>query len=295
MRLVFFLMFISGLVLGQEKAPFKQFDEANKKEYSSQKKAIVQSKSTALVKINLRLQLASKYKVQDDLIKALEEKIRLQGESAQLRYLLGGANGIKALQVNKMFSITYVKAMLENFKRAIILDPNHLPALEAYIESLCMVPSLIGGDIEKAKQFATQLMRLDPVQGSFALGFIASKETTDAQAKQYFSKAFNLLEQQSFCSQNLEEYFAKSSMNLPYKIAETSTAYQLSPATGLCAINYFIEQFTPYSNIPLEWAYFQKAKLLFALGKINASRLAIKASLEINPAFEIAKKWQKTL
>ena len=222
MRLVFFLMFISGLVLGQEKAPFKQFDEANKKEYSSQKKAIVQSKSTALEKINLRLQLASKYKVQDDLIKALEEKIRLRGESAQLRYLLGGANGIKALQVNKMFSITYIKAMLENFKRAIILDPNHLPALEAYIESLCMVPSLIGGDIEKAKQFATQLMRLDPVQGSFALGFIASKETTDAQAKQYFSMAFNLLEQQSFCSQNLEEYFAKSSMNLPYKIVRVS-------------------------------------------------------------------------
>ena len=178
-------------------------------------------------------------------------------------------------------------------KRAIILDPNHLPALEAYIESLCMVPSLIGGDIEKAKQFATQLMRLDPVQGSFALGFIASKETTRCTGEEYFSKAFNLLEQQSFCSQNLEEYFAKSSMNLPYKIAETSTAYQLSPATGLCAINYFIEQFSPYSNIPLEWAYFQKAKLLFALGKINASRLAIKASLEINPAFEIAKNGKK--
>ena len=89
----------------------------------------------------MRLQLASKYKVQDDLIKALEEKNRLQGESAQLRYLLGGANGIKALQVNKMFSITYVKAMLENFKRA-MLDPNHLPALEAYIESLCMVHPL---------------------------------------------------------------------------------------------------------------------------------------------------------
>ena len=67
-------MFISGLVLGQEKAPFKQFDEANKNEYSTQKKAIVQSKSTALEKINLRLQLASKYKVQDDLIKALEER-----------------------------------------------------------------------------------------------------------------------------------------------------------------------------------------------------------------------------
>ena len=295
MRLVFFLMFISGLVFGQEKAPFKRFDDANKREYTLQKKAIVQSKSAALEKINLQLRLASKYKAQDDLIVALEDKIKLQGESAQLRYLLGGANGIKALQVNKMFSITYVKAMLENFKRALMLNPNHLPALEAHVEALCMVPSLLGGDLDKAKQFAAQLIRLDSVQGSFALGFIASAEAQENQEKEYYTKAFNLLNQQSFCNQNLEDYFAKSSMNLPYKIAETSTARQLSPAIGLCAINHFIERYTPYDNIPLEWAYFQKAQLLYALGKINAATLAVKESLEINPAFEAAKKWQRTL
>jgi hypothetical protein len=84
-------------------------------------------------------------------------------------------------------------------------------------------------------------------------------------------------------------------MNLPYKIAETSTIYQLSPSIGLCVINHFIEQFTLYDNIPLEWAYFQKAQLLFVLGEVNAARLAIKTSLEINPAFEVAKKWQRTL
>jgi len=295
MRFILILMFLSGLVSGQEKAPFKQFDEANKKVYTLQKNAILQSKSTALEKINLRFRLASKYKMQDDLILALEDKIKLQGESAQLRYLLGGANGIKALQVNKMFSISYVKAMLENFKRALLLDPYHLPALEAYIEALCMVPSLLGGDINRAKQFAAQLMQLDPVQGSFALGFIASIEAQDEQAKQYFTMAFNLLKQQSFCVQDLESYFAKSSMNLPYKIAETSTASQLSPAIGLCAINHFIERYSPYDNIPLEWAYFQKAQLLYALGKTNDATLAIKESLEINPVFEAVKKWQRTL
>ena len=295
MRCIFFLIFISGLAFGQARVPFKQFDEANKKEYFSQEKAIEQSKNNAIEKINLRILLASKYKTQDDLIVALEDKIKLQGESAQLRYLLGGANGIKALQVNKMFSITYVKAMLENFKRALMLDPNHLPALEAYIEALCMVPSLLGGDIEKAEQFAAQLMRLDPVLGYFAKAFIASTENQDQQAELYFTKAFNLLEQQSFCSQNLEEYFANSSMNLPYKMAETSTMYQLSPSIGLCAINHFIERFTLYDNIPLEWAYFQKAQLLFALGEVNAARLAIKTSLEINPVFDVAKKWQRTL
>ena len=78
MRCIFFLIFISGLAFGQEKAPFKQFDEANKKEYSSQEKAIEQSRNTALEKINLRILLASKYKAQDDLIVALKDKIKLK-------------------------------------------------------------------------------------------------------------------------------------------------------------------------------------------------------------------------
>ena len=103
MRCIFFLIFISGLAIGQEKAPFKQFDEANKKEYSSQEKAIGQSKNTALEKINLRILLSSKYKAQDDLIVALEDKIKLQGENAKLRYLLGGANGIKAWGVKAFY------------------------------------------------------------------------------------------------------------------------------------------------------------------------------------------------
>ena len=84
-------------------------------------------------------------------------------------------------------------------------------------------------------------------------------------------------------------------MNFAYKIAEISTTYQLSPEIGLCAINYFIDQYSPYYNLPLEWAYFQKAQLLDALGQITAASDVLKESLEINPAFEAAKKWRKNL
>ena len=295
MRFAFFLIFFSVFVLGQEKAPFLQFDLANKTRYVQQKRAIEQLPSGSSEKINLRIRLASRYKAQEDLIAALENKLDIQGENVQLRYLLGGANGIKALQVNKMFSIPYVNAMLENFEQALTLDSKHLPALEAYVEALCMVPSLLGGDRNMAKQYAKQLKELDPVQGFFAMGFIASIEEQNKQAKDYFKKAFETLETQSFCTQKLADYFMKSSMNFPYKMAEISTAYQLSPEIGLCAINYFIDQYSPFDTLPLEWAYFQKAQLLIALGKKPAASLALKESLAINPAFERAKKWQKTL
>lgn len=292
MRFVFFLMLFSSLVFGQNKTPFKKFDEANRAEYVLKKKTIQASKSSRLEKINLRIQLASRYKEQDDLISALEDKISNQGESAQLLYFLGGANGIKALQVNRMFSVSYVKAMLKNFKRALALNPNHLPTLEAYIESLSMVPSLIGGDIDKAKVLAKRLMKLDQVKAYFSFAFIAIAEAKKSQATDYYKKAFDLLEKQSFCSQNLSEYFAQHSMNLSYKIAEDSVLNNLSPAIGLCAIDYFIDKQSPVYNIPLEWAYFRKAQLFVAMGEKEQALLEIKNALSINPYFQWAKDLQ---
>ncbi len=292
MRLVFFLLFLSPLVFGQEKAPFRQFNKANKSTYIQQKKAISSAEISPEEKINQRIQLASKYKAQDDLIAAFEAKIALLGENAQLRYLLGGSNGIKALQVNRMLSVSYVKEMLFNFERALVLDPSHLPALEAYIESLCMVPALLGGDLAKAKELAARLKSIDQVQAYFSLGFIAAVEQNNALATDHYKKAFNLLEEQFFCAQNLTDFFAKSAMNFPYKIAEISNAHQLSPAIGLCAINYFIEQQTPFYTLPLEWAYFQKAQLLASLGKNDAALIEMEKALEINPNFELGKSWQ---
>ena len=292
MRFVFFLMLFSSLVFGQYKTPFKKFDEANRAEYVLKKKTIQASKSSRLEKINLRIQLASRYKEQDDLISALEDKISNQGESAQLLYFLGGANGIKALQVNRMFSVSYVKAMLKNFKRALALNPNHLPALEAYIESLSMVPSLIGGDIDKAKVLAKRLMQLDQVKAYFSFAFIATAEAKKSQAKDYYKKAFDLLEKQSFCSQNLSDYFAQHSMNFSYKIAEDSMLNKLSPAIGLCAIDYFIDNQTPFYNIPLEWAYYQKAQLLDLLGDKDQALLMTQQALSINPNFELGQALQ---
>lgn len=292
MRFVFFLMLFSSLVFGQNKTPFKKFDEANRAEYVLKRKTIQASKSSRLEKINLRIQLASRYKEQDDLISALEDKISNQGESAQLLYFLGGANGIKALQVNRMFSVSYVKAMLKNFKRALALDPNHLPALEAYIESLSMVPSLIGGDIDKAKVLAKRLMELDQVKAYFSFAFIATAEAKKSQAKGYYKKAFDLLEKQSFCSQNLSDYFAQHSMNFSYKIAEDSVLNKLSPAIGLCAIDYFIDNQTPFYNIPLEWAYYQKAQLLDLVGDKDQALLMTQQALSINPNFKLGQALQ---
>ena len=50
-------------------------------------------------------------------------------------------------------------------------------------------------------------------------------------------------------------------MNFPYKIAEISAYNGIAAPIGICAIDYFIKNQTPFYNMPIEWAYFRKAQL----------------------------------
>ncbi|MGB1449311.1 MAG: hypothetical protein ACPG8F_05655 [Flavobacteriaceae bacterium] len=292
MRLVVIFFFCTAVLLGQVKTPFKAFDPATTLAYGKEKKAIEQQNLSLIEEINERIKLASSFKHQEDLIKNLEQKISLEGENARLRYLLGGANGIKALEVSKMFSIPYVKAMLFNFERSVELNPNYLPALEAYIEALSMVPGLLGGSMEKATQLANNLMDQNKEQAYFSLGFIAAAKGQEKEARLLYIKALEHLQQKELCDQNLADYFLPFSMNYPYKIAAISAQQKAFSSLGLCAINQFIAGYSPFHNLPLEWAFYQKARLLYQLNEKNAAMTAIEKALSINPTFEIGKSWK---
>ena len=291
MRLSVIALLFSFYLHGQSATPFLTFESSNA--YDLKREQIETSHTSKLDKITARIELAATYKNQDHLIEALEEKIKLSGESAPLRYRLGGANGIKALQVAKFFSIPYVKQMLKNFHRAVAIDSTYTPAIEAVIESLCKVPTVLGGDSARAKKYAEILYRQDRVEGYFAKGFIASQEKKNALF--FYQKAFEVLVEDDFCQRDLKHYFELKSLNFPYKIAEISATYELYPLIGICAIDYFIANKTPFYNLPMEWSYFWKGQLLQQLGKKKEAFQSINKALEINPNFTEAKQFIKTV
>lgn len=293
-RLIGFLAILLVCTLGvfaQEPTPFIRFFSS--KEYSKELRAIEISNGTTLDKINAKIKLSSTYKNQEDLINALSAKIDQLGETAQLRYLLGGANGIKALQMAKLFSLPYVKAMLSNFHRAVVIDSTYTPALEAIVEALCQVPSVLGGDLKEAKHYADILHRQSAIEGLFAYGFIA--ETKKSKKNDYYHEAFSQLETINFCSTDLTHFFSKKSMNFPYKIAEISVHHNLNPTIGLCAINYFIANKTPNYNLPVEWMYYRKGQLLEQLGKREQALKWLNKAMALNPNFLAAKNYIKSI
>lgn len=290
MRLLIFLL-LSTVIHAQSSTPFLTFEKNEM--YISKRKQIEVSENTRLEKVTAQIVLAATYKNQDDLIEALSKKIEISGETAPLRYRLGGANGIKALQITKFFSIPYVKAMLKNFHRAVAIDSTYTPAIEAIVESLCKVPTVLGGDLSRAKKYAELLSRQNRVEGLFAKGFIAHHEKREAIG--FYKKAFEILEKNDFCQQDLEVYFQTKSLNFPYKIAEISVTYQLHPSIGICAIDYFIANTNAFYNLPMEWVYYRKGQLLQQLGNKKGALQSAKKALEINPNFTQAMQFVKMI
>lgn len=284
MRHFVFFLFVFAASYSQERPPFERFNPKDKAIYLRALNELEKTTTNALEKNQKHIKLASQFNNQDDLITALENKLALQGETAHLRYLLGGANGIKATQISKFLSFPYVKAMLRNFERSVAIDSTYTPALEAYIESLCMVPDLLGGDLDKAVFLADHLERLSPVEGLFSKGFIAQHQGKVGSV--FYAEAFALLSTVGFCHSDLSSYFADKSMNFAYKVAEVSAHFKLSPALGLCAINHFLKHRTPYDNIPIEWIYFRKGQLHLLLEENELADKNFKKALKINPKLD---------
>lgn len=287
MRLLIFLL--STFINAQSSTPFLTFEKSEA--YALKRKQIEVSKGTPLDKTTAKIVLAATHKNQDDLIEALSKKIEISGETAPLRYRLGGANGIRALQVAKFFSIPYVKAMLKNFHRAVAIDSTYTPAIEAAVESLCKVPSVLGGDLSRAKKYAELLSRQNRIEGYFAKGFIAHHQKREAIG--IYKKAFEILEKNDFCQQDLEIFFQAKSLNFPYKIAEISATYQLHPSIGICAIDYFIANSNAFYNLPMEWVYYRKGQLFQQLGNKKQALESVNKALEINPNFTQAMQFVK--
>lgn len=285
------LFFFCLGVCAQDTTPFLNFTPS--KEYRQALRAIETTEGTPLDKINAKIKLSSKHKNQEDLIQALSAKIELEGENAQLRYLLGGANGIKAIQTAKLFALPYVRAMLHNFHRAVAIDSTYTPALEAIVEALCQVPPILGGSLSEATAYADILYQQSTIEGLFAYGLIA--ETKKNKENVYYQTAFEQMETMHLCSTDLTAFFANKSMNFPYKVAEISIRYNLYPALGHCAIDYFIANRTSNYNLPIEWLYYRKGQLLVQLGQPKEAMTWMTKALDHNPNFSLVKNYIKTI
>ncbi|MFT7119821.1 MAG: tetratricopeptide (TPR) repeat protein, partial [Flavobacteriales bacterium] len=74
-------------------------------------------------------------------------------------------------------------------KRAAELDLHHIESRHALSQLYCELPGIVGGSIKKSRSYADELLKLSPVDGHLAHGFIDEYEEDYGKAIASYSKA----------------------------------------------------------------------------------------------------------
>ncbi len=111
-------------------------------------------------------------------------------QRASSHYKYGGALGMKARASNKFKALGMIGDIRSSFEKAIALDPKHLEARWALIEVNLQLPAIAGGSTAKAKQYASELMALSPVDGYLAFGRISDHQDNVASAEKNYKLAW---------------------------------------------------------------------------------------------------------
>ena len=278
-------VFWSWSAIGQEKTPFATYDFSSDKAYL-EKRSVLAKESNSIPQYNAMIRLAIAYKDFETAIQYYAKLLELEPNNAEYHYRLAGVNGIRIDEISKFKALPYVYAMKTNFLKAHQLDSTHTPTLTALVRIYTKLPNFLGGNLEKAKEYAKLLSDLSPAEGYLAQGFILEYQGNTTQAEAQYKNAFDLLSFLDSCEASVvETYFDNKSANLSYELAAIGLAFNLSSTRSICALQYYLEQFDDSDNLPKEWAFYKLALLYEKINQKERAEIYRTLALEINPTF----------
>jgi tetratricopeptide (TPR) repeat protein len=109
----------------------------------------------------------------------LEKAVKANDRSAQHHLWLGNALGTEAQKASKFRQPFLARRVKAEFERAVALDPNLVDARNGLVSFYSMAPGVMGGDMNKAKEQAAEIGKLNPMRGHFAMANIYAREKND--------------------------------------------------------------------------------------------------------------------
>jgi tetratricopeptide (TPR) repeat protein len=144
--------------------------------------------------------------------------------NANYYYKYGGCLGMKAKECSKFKALGMISDIKFNFEKAIQLNPNHIEARWALIELYLQLPGIVGGSERKADRYATELLKISPVDGYLAKGHIAEYFERYKEAEKNYSKAIAIGGSKTSYKKLADLY--KNKMNQPAKAKLLLENYQ---------------------------------------------------------------------
>lgn len=213
----------------------------------------------------------------DEAIDYIEEAIELDEGNAEYHFKLGQALGVKAQNSNVFKQAWLASKVKDEFEKALELDSTHLGAQIACISFYVQAPSVMGGDLEKARKLTERLSRTDKRRAQSLMIDILVKEENYKLAEEKFTE-FNSTFNDStdhYSFYNKYGYFLLKQKKYEKAISMFKRQVEFAP-----------NEANPYDSLGDGYR---------AAGKISDAISQYKKALKLNPEMKISEKKIKEL
>ena len=111
-----------------------------------------------------------------------EKAVKQNEQSALYHTWLGNALGDVAQNASKLKQPFLARRVKAEFEKAVQLDPTMWQPRNGLVDFYSMAPGIMGGDMDKAKQQAAELVKLHPLRGHLAQGRLAERREDSTAA-----------------------------------------------------------------------------------------------------------------
>ncbi|MEE8301686.1 MAG: tetratricopeptide repeat protein [Candidatus Tectomicrobia bacterium] len=120
----------------------------------------------------------------DEAARHCKQAVKIQKSNAEHHFCLGLSYGKQAQQSSPLKKAFLASKIKKSFKKTVELDPNHVQGRIGLTKFYLQAPAFMGGDIDKAYEQATILLRLDGIKGRALLEKVRQRKVraSDAEA-----------------------------------------------------------------------------------------------------------------
>lgn len=245
-----------------------------------------------------------------DAIEWFEKAVKANDQSSAHHLWLGNSIGDRADKASKLRQPFLARRIKGEFDKAAQLDPTSIDARHGLIQFYSQAPGFMGGSMDKAKDQAREIAKLNAMRGHIEMGALLERDKDIAGAEKEFAAALaasapdsnaayysnaNFFRRQKRYGEAVAMYEAVlkkrpdlTGMHLNIAWALTQQGQNLDRAEH--ETKEFFAAPKDASNATLSFGHFIVGTIYEKQGKKDAARAAYQEALKLNPNNPDAKK-----
>ncbi|WP_037319168.1 lipopolysaccharide assembly protein LapB [Salegentibacter sp. Hel_I_6] len=250
--LIITILALIGVTPVTAQSSLKIGEEYLKKNQISQAKRFFQEHPENIKAIEYLGDIASFEKKWDLAIKHYEKLVENQPNSSAYNFKLGGAMGMKAIEISKFRAALMLGDIKSYLNKAAELDKNHAEVRRALVELYMQLPSIVGGSKDVAQQYVKELESINKVDAYLAKAYISKVEEDEEATKIAVKNAVSeAISDKSLIERNYQNY----------ELGERAAAFGIMPDSAIYFLENYVENYNYKDLKSPAWAHFHIAKI----------------------------------